>query len=117
MAKCENCYHAGVCSYILDCEIYGWDCEDYKDKSHIVELPCRVGDVLFTTEYNCDSNSSYIEKIECISIEIHDCGIAIYCKSIERNYDTYVPEDFGKTVFLSREEAERALEEHEKNQI
>ena len=25
-------------------------------------------------------------------------------------------DDFGKTVFLSREEAERALEKHEKNQ-
>ena len=73
--------------------------------------------MLFTTEYDCDSNSSYIEKIECISIEIHDCGISIYCKSIERNYDTYVPEDFGKTVFISREEAERALEESEKNEI
>ena len=27
----------------------------------------------------------------------------------------YVPEDFGKSVFLSREEAEGALEEREKN--
>ena len=26
----------------------------------------------------------------------------------------YVPEDFGESVFLSREEAERALEESEK---
>lgn len=122
MAKCENCYHARACLNSLS-ENKGLNntesfvCEHYKDKSLIVELPCRVGDVLFTTEYDCDSNSSYIEKIECISIEIHDCGISIYCKSIERNYDTYVPEDFGKTVFISREEAERALEESEKNEI
>ena len=34
--------------------------------------------------------------------------------NIERNYDTYVPEDFGESVFLSCEEAERALEEREK---
>lgn len=120
MAKCENCYHYEACLNSLS-ENKGLNntedfvCEHYKDKSLIVELPCRVGDVLFTTEYDCDSNSSYIEKIECISIEIHDCGISIYCKSIERNYDTYVPEDFGETVFLSREEAERALEEREKN--
>ena len=114
--KCENCYHARACLNSLS-ENKGLNntesfvCEHYKDKSLVFELPCRVGDVLFTTEYDCDSNSSYIEKIECISIEIHDCGISIYCKSIERNYDTYVPEDFGETVFLSREEAERALEE------
>ena len=116
MAKCENCYHRKAC---IDSANYknSENCRRYKDKSLIVDLPCRVGDVLFTIEYNCDSESSYIEKIECISIEIHDCGISIYCKSIERNYDTYVPEDFGIYVFLSREEAERALEEinNEKN--
>ena len=52
------------------------------------------------------------KKIECISIEIHDCGISIYCKSIERSYDTYVPEDFGEIIFLSRKWAERALKEN-----
>ena len=114
MSKCENCYHRKVC---IDNANYrnAENCRQYKDKSLIAELPCRVGDVLFTIEYNHDENKRYIEKIECISIEIHDCGISIYCKSIERNYDTYVPEDFGETVFLSREEAERALEEREKN--
>ena len=113
MAKCDKCYHAGVCLHRINYEDYDCECTNYKDKSLIVELPCRVGDVLFTIEYNCDSESSYIEKIKCNSIEIYDCDISIYCETIEGNYDTYIPADFGETVFLSREEAERALEESE----
>ena len=122
MSKCENCYHYEAClnslsenKVLINTEVFA--CEYYKDKSLIVELPCRVGDVVFTIEYNCDSESSYIEKIKCNSIEIYDCDISIYCETIEGNYDTYIPADFGETVFLSREEAERALEEisNEKN--
>ena len=35
--------------------------------------------------------------------------------SLSENKGLNNTEDFGKTVFLSREEAERALEEREKN--
>ena len=114
MSKCNNCYHNKVC--IDGANFKSADnCRQYKDKSLIVELPCNPGDVLFKIEYDYDSDSSYIVKIKCDGIEIYDCGISIYCKTIEGNYDTYVPEDFGESVFLSREEAERALEEREKN--
>lgn len=45
MAKCsKNCYHYDVCNGRFDCEDYGCNCLDFKDKSLIVELPCRVGD-------------------------------------------------------------------------
>lgn len=121
MTKCENCYHAEICKNYPNTglppkmrnELLDKGCEHFKDKSLIVELPCRVGDVLFTTEYDCDRNISYIEKVKCSSIEIDDVEISICCETIDDEYEHYVPEDFGESVFLSREEAERALAERE----
>lgn len=118
MSKCNNCYHNKVC--VDGANFKSADnCRQYKDKSLIAELTCNPGDTLFTIEhhydYDYDSDSSYIVKIKCNGIGIYDCGISIYCKTIVGNCDTYVPEDFGESVFLSREEAERALEECEKN--
>ena len=70
MNKCENCYHAEVCGNYPNTglpeksrqRLLEKGCEHYKDKSLIAELPCRVGDVLFTIEYNHDENKRYIEK-------------------------------------------------------
>lgn len=47
MPKCENCYHYEACNYFLEkenkhlgsCE--GFVCEHFKDKSLILELPCK----------------------------------------------------------------------------
>lgn len=44
MAKCENCYHKDVCIGRPDVEEYGCKCEDYKDKSLIVEIAVRCKD-------------------------------------------------------------------------
>ena len=102
MAKCEKCYHAGVCLHRINYEDYGCECANYKDKSLIVELPCRVGDVVW--HYG---KSFVIESIEIFSSRIvYRCG--------NPGTDDYMPFDnraIGKTVFLSREEAERALED------
>ena len=46
-----------------------------------------------------------------------NCYHARAClNSLSENKVLNNTDDFGKTVFLSREEAERALEKHEKNQ-
>lgn len=53
MAKCKNCYHYEACLYFLAKEnkilnnSEGFVCGYYKDKSLIVELPCRIGDTVF----------------------------------------------------------------------
>lgn len=111
MANCKNCIHGCICGSACMNEPDG--CGDFKDKSKIVELPCKADDVLYVTEYDVDSDKSYIEKVKVSSIEIDEYGISIYCKTVEGNYDTYVPNDFGDSIFLTSEEAERALEEAE----
>ena len=114
MAKCENCYHYEACLYFLAKEnkilnnSEGFVCEHYKDKSLIVELPCRIGDTVYILiEESEKFDGSYVkeEKIAEIStagrIWTDDCY-----------YDS---NDIGKILFISCEEAERALEEREKN--
>ena len=51
MATCKDCVHFEVCrgeyaegiEQLLTCD----GCEDFKDRSRFVELPCKVGDTLF----------------------------------------------------------------------
>jgi hypothetical protein len=94
--KCENCIHNDVCDH----NKYGWEnCNNYKDKSLCVELPCKVGDTVYW--YNMGG--------EIVEAKIKMVGFAVrHSKGFE--YD--VPFDvFGKTVFLTKEEAEQKINE------
>lgn len=43
MASCKDCYYNGVCGHEYRCA--DW-CDDFKDRSRIVELPCKLGDIV-----------------------------------------------------------------------
>ena len=114
MAKCENCIHHGICDENRERNhrISNSVCKHFKDKDLIAELPCKVGEILYVIDYDCDSERSYIEKVKCHSIEICDeDDISIYCETIESQYDTYIPDDFGEVIFRTREEAEAVFKE------
>ena len=115
--KCENCYHYEAClnslsGYKVLNNTEGFVCEHYKDKSLIVELPCREGDtvwfhkILQDGKYTIVVEEDKVRRFIVTPIEIF--AIISYSHAISCD-------DFGKTAFLSREEAERALEEREKN--
>lgn len=119
MAKCENCYHKDVCNGRSDVEAFGCKCEDFKDKSLIVEPPCKVGDLVWFLH-------SGFELLEARIISIEDnyytnpqiwITVEFFSKLIGTNtYKSRIDLMLGKTVFLSREKAERALREREKNE-
>ena len=93
----------------------------------VIVLPCKVGDkvyiknreitidevflgeeLLFSTYFDCDW---VMENIGC-----EDCPFADWEQSYEGEWDcrtrgwfSFAEKDIGKTVFLTREEAERAL--------
>lgn len=71
-------------------------------EGRLVILPCKVGDVV----YYIDDGKSY--KAKAITFRVNKSGIRVYC---ERNFMGYVGFEgiYGKTVFLTREEAEAAL--------
>lgn len=41
--NCEDCIHNGVCLYTPYYRRIVLQCVDFKDKSMIIELPCKVG--------------------------------------------------------------------------
>ena len=126
MAKCENCYHYHICDLQYRLEDYQ-ECKYYKDKSLIVELPCKeilakIGDSMY---FITDETDEVIETMVSV-IEI-DCDGEEWIETVAVDYDYEIDDEicsyiyfrfseFGKTLFLSREEAEKALEEREERE-
>lgn len=87
--------------------------EDLEEQGHLVVLPCKVGDTVYciledSPVYYPETDGWYIsEETVC---EITTKGLILH--EIEDGASVYVEpfEQIGKTVFLTREEAERALE-------
>lgn len=103
---CEkHCLHWEVCKltppeyatakYYTFCN-YAERCECFKDKSKYIELPCKVGDTVYQTD--TVGERIYPSKIKNIIFDT-DGGFAFDQNAI------------GKSVFLTREEAEQRLEE------
>lgn len=89
----------------IDEQLREFGCEDFKDKSRIIELPCKVGDVVYINPYG----------IEVVCAEVVAFTIALRNTIAKVITDRgaifeYHIEHFGKTIFLTREEAEKALE-------
>lgn len=120
MPKCENCYHYVMCLAAF-CENKNI-CRFYKDKSLIAELPCRVGDMVY---YVPPGTAGCINTLTVVAIHLSDEKSVrkklhkshfVAIESRSKLSGKYNLDSFGKTVFLTREAAERALEEREKNE-
>lgn len=77
----------------------------------LVVLPCKVGDTVFA---RLDNKSKYVCECKVKQIVVGNIGFVTFAPigAPEREYDVSL-RGFGKTVFLSREEAEKALQEME----
>lgn len=128
MSKCENCIHYERCDHYhiaTDTGKYAYPnidlekredvediCDDFKSKSLFVELPCKVGDEVYITDYvtnvieafvsGIDMFYNYLTKKVDTSVDLRIIGNF----ELHKNFD-----DFGKTVFLTKEEAEKKLKE------
>ena len=97
-ANLERCYEERTADLLLE---HG-----------VVLLPCKVGDRLYEV---MGRKTVSVYKVRAIRVELFSLFIewdiveGIVWKSLVINAD-----DIGKTVFLTREEAERALKEREK---
>ena len=74
----------------------------------VVVLPCKVGDTVFA---RLDNKSKYVCECKVKQIVVGNIGFVTFAPigAPEREYDVSL-RGFGKTVFFSREEAERAME-------
>lgn len=87
--------------------------ETAEDEGRLVVLPCNVGD----TVYLIDDIDCVFERESIVTeIEIDKDGVTIMIQDeIPICSSGYNLSDFGEIVFLTREEAEKALEEMEKS--
>lgn len=106
---------------IPNTEIYGkagstgvyrrlYDLENAIGDGKLVFLPCKVGDTVYEVFKN--HRPPFIQQTEIEKIIITEKGLRL---KLERNsvYETSI-KAFGKTLFLTKESAEKALEELEK---
>ena len=89
-----------------------------KREGRIIVPPCKVGDTVYYISERYTECTAYREQYN----EYSCSGCDVYCDSIKERYIVKVEinnihwifnmwEEFGKTVFLTKEEAEKALKE------
>lgn len=76
-------------------------------KKFKIELPCQVGDIVYCL-YQFPQEETKIIELEIDTFEIHKSYILIKGYIGEHCF-TYLVSEIGKTVFLTKEEAEQAL--------
>lgn len=108
MSKCIDCLHYNICTF-GKCDIIS-GCPFYTNRSEWVHLPCNVGDKLYEI-----TSRKTISEYQVTAIRIELFGIFVDWKITQGFVDRYISNmpagEIGKTVFLTREEAENALKE------
>lgn len=112
---CKECIHFELCSAMGE-DIFGnkWKdkvedvCDHFDDRTKFIKLPCKVGDTVYYIPFGNNITES---KVAQITIEpIEEIGVSFLCYG-GISFDLRF---IGKSVFLTREEAERAIEERSK---
>ena len=118
---CKDCIHNELCEVMHKFGVVDLPyndetiCELFKNKANIIELPCKVGDIV----YYLDGTILNESKVHCISFGgrygTYSQG-QIHIYDSDKDNITVKIEQFGKTVFLTKEEAEQKLrnEDNEK---
>lgn len=87
------------------------DYEDLEEQGLLLKLPCKIGDTVYAITRN------FISEYLICSIEKDDEGFFFNwrCKKgIYKNVWGFTDYEIGKSVFLTKEAAEKALERLEK---
>ena len=97
---CKDCLHYKMCDYGR----IGRLCSDFTDKSEWVHLPCKVGDTVYCFAPCFDEERQ--PKIRVAEAKVVDIKTIATVPGMEFDVGK-----IGKTVFLTRDEAEKALAE------
>lgn len=93
---------------------------DHLLENGVIVMPCKVGDTVWMVAKvyaDVDGVEKHIIfKGEVVSVSMQPEGLWTYCR-YEEGWDYWhkCVEDFGKIVFLTKEEAEQALKEREQS--
>ena len=131
MITCKDCYHQKACQSMLEAQGYcvsenfigdATRCDTFKDKSLVLDLPCKVGEIVYHIN-TFSSRNPIIKEVEVDALHItsgknkrgHNKPSYVLVRDIMmQSLSTRIYfEEFGKTLFLTKESAEQALKEME----
>ena len=99
--------------------------EDAEEQGLLLRLPCKVGDTVWviTSPFNVFEGIEYNENLRDECYESFISSVTFYKNSVQYRINAkvtnhfisayYYEQDFGKTIFLTRAEAEQKLKEME----
>ena len=125
MAYCGKCFNLDVCKTTDSCDGHVPGCKHFKDKSKIMELPCLPGDAVWLIAYFPDEGKINARQLCVVDVCANvgmDVVVSLSSDPIESSECEGVVREkritakiyggeFGKTAFLSRKAAEKALAE------
>lgn len=108
----------GNCAYGCKWEEEAWsklaEYEDLEEQGILIKLPIAIGETvyklshIFECEYDYECKEEEPFKCECNAFCEHESKVY---RVIPRPFDISMLAEFGKTVFLTKAEAEKALAE------
>lgn len=111
MATCKDCLHYEICEFLetetgIPNDINDIDCQFFTDKSRFVELPCKIGDTVWCIR-NFHGHKHAQEGIVSEMNFTKEMKLQIVVKYVGCGF-------WGEKIFATREEAEAAIKEKEK---
>lgn len=125
ITACGETYFEGEDGYVVVDRLASY--EDLEEQGLLVRLPCKVGDTVWVVtspinvfdydEYDGDAEYEVYESfLSSVSYYASGEQFRIYAKVTNSFIAAYFREcDFGESIFLTREEAEKKLEEMKNN--
>lgn len=128
---CKDCLHYEACkgTYFavkemitkgdFDNEHYAdtYKCPDFTDSSEWAHLPCKLGDTVYYFDGAYYLKNKSMWKVTPIKVTEFSTKVGrsgkLYPLSIIANGTRYPLTSIGKTIFLTREKAEKALAERQ----
>lgn len=113
--KTSTCKNRGKCLIANSVARYMYETEGYRKQSeNVIELPCKVGDTVYYIKGGYCKKPEFCEvsrpcKVVEVSLKLQRNKNRIMRGFITDNGTRYSFDSIGKTVFLTKEDAEEAL--------
>ncbi len=119
--KCfEKCNGLGASGECDNCEIMTSVCEklgeyeDLEEQGRLIKLPCKVGDIIYRVNAGAKEPVIKMRVLQVNYKQLHKDRTIIRIDAMDDNdmrESCYFLENIGKTVFLTKSEAEAKLKE------
>lgn len=84
--------------------------EDAEERGLLLRLPCKIGDIVYALSFSRDEGRLFECVVKTVNICSEENYAVAHCEELGLGVTLFF-DRFGKTVFLTKEEAEQALAE------